>query len=66
MTDENLKNILSTHSTEIRRHFDVAVEHIEKRFDLLSESVTQLDQKVDRTVNGLHEEIKRGFADTQG
>ena len=60
-----MKNLLSTHSTEIRRHFDVAAERMEKRFDLLDESVTHLDQKVDRTVNALHEEMRRGFADTQ-
>lgn len=65
LTDEDLRNLFSTHSTEIRRHFDVAAERMEKRFDLLSESVTQIDQKVDRTVNSLHEEMKRGFADTQ-
>ena len=65
VSDDDLKNLFVTHSTEIRRHFDVAVERMDKRFDLLSEAVTQLDRKLDRTADRLDEKIERTAAETQ-
>lgn len=38
---------------EMRRHFDMTAERLEKRFDLLGESVAQLDEKIDRQNRGL-------------
>ena len=65
MTDDELKRLLGSHSEEIRRHFDVSAERVDKRFDLLTESVAQLDQKVDRTGSDIRGEMRHGFADTQ-
>ena len=65
MAEDELKNLLTNHAVEIRRHFDVGLERMEKRFDLLSETVAQLDQKLDRTAGDLRSEMQRGFAETQ-
>ncbi|MFZ2492179.1 MAG: hypothetical protein WA208_11890 [Thermoanaerobaculia bacterium] len=65
MTDDDLKSLLLTHSTEIRRHFDVALERMDKQFALVSEAITQVDQKLDRVVGELGETIERTAADTQ-
>lgn len=50
---------------EIRRHFDVAVERIETRVDLVSESIMQVDQKLDRSVARLAGTIESTAAETQ-
>ena len=49
MTDDELKRLLDTNAAETRRHFDVAVERLEKRFDALAETVAYVDEKLDRT-----------------
>lgn len=59
MTDEELKRLLEATSSETRRHFDVAMEHVEKRFDALAEIVAHLDQKIDRQGNDTRDELRR-------
>jgi len=48
---------MSAEHTETRRHFDITVERWETRFDLLAESVQMVDQKLDRNVAEIREEI---------
>jgi prefoldin subunit 5 len=79
MTDEEFKGLfealrrenatmreesISAHG-ETRRHFDVAVEHIEKRFDFLAETVQHLNDELQRTGTSLDEKIERSAAETQ-
>lgn len=65
MTDENLRRLFEGAVGEMRRHFDVTAERLEKRIDLVAESVVRLDQKLDRTAADFRDEMRRGFADTQ-
>jgi len=72
VADEDLKRLLDTirqenanAHTETRRHFDVAVERIDDRFDRLAETVAQVDEKVERKAADLQERMERGFAETQ-
>jgi len=72
MTDDELKRLFDTlrqenaaAHAESRRHFEVTAERLEKRFDLLAESVASVDEKLDRTTAGLEERIERGFSETQ-
>jgi prefoldin subunit 5 len=65
VADDELKNLLANHAAETRRHFDVALERMEKRFDLLTGTASQIDEKLDRTAGHLGAEIQRGFAETQ-
>ena len=62
---EQIEQRFVLHAVDLRLHFDVAVERMDKRFDLLSETVAQLDQKLERTATDLRDEMQRGFADTQ-
>jgi hypothetical protein len=55
MIDEDLKRLLqvmqednATAQAETRRHFDVAVKNLEKRFDQLAEAIGTVDDKLDR------------------
>ncbi len=48
----------------LRRHFDVFAERVDKRFDLLTETVLLLDEKLDRNVASIREDMRHGFADT--
>lgn len=64
--DENeLKRLLEANAVDTRRHFDVVAERVEKKVQLIAEAVAQLDEKLDRTSDGLEERIDRGFAETQ-
>lgn len=61
---EKISNAVSTlrgemvaEHAETRRHFDITVERWETRFDLLAESVQMVDQKLDRNVADIREEI---------
>ena len=47
------------------KHFDVAVEHIEKRFDFLAETVQHVNEELHRTRTSLDEKIERSAAETQ-
>lgn len=65
MTDEDLRRLFEGAVAEMRRHFDVTAERLEKRIDSVAEGVVQLDQKLDRTASDIRDEMRRGFADTQ-
>ncbi|MEA2465835.1 MAG: hypothetical protein QOJ98_3582 [Acidobacteriota bacterium] len=65
MTDDELKRLLEANAAETRRHFDVATERIEHRFEALAETVLHVDQKIDRTAEDIRDEMRRGFAETQ-
>lgn len=49
---------MAAEHAETRRHFDITVERWETRFDLLAESIQLVDQKLDRNVVEIREEIK--------
>jgi uncharacterized protein YceH (UPF0502 family) len=72
MSDDDLKGLFdamrkenTAAHVETRRHFDVSVERVEKKVQLVAEAVAQLDDKLDRETDALREEMKRGFAETQ-
>lgn len=65
MADDDLKNLLLANAAEIRRHFDVAVERIDERSQLLAEAITHVDQKLDRTTAVIVERIEQTAAETQ-
>jgi prefoldin subunit 5 len=50
---------------ETRRQFGVAVEHIDKRLDLLAETVQLVNDELQRTRTGLDEKIDRTATETQ-
>src|ERR1043165_4090063 len=52
-----LRGEMAAEHVETRRHFDITVERWETRFDLLAESVQMVDQKLDRNVADIREEI---------
>jgi len=45
---------------EIKRHFNVVAEGLEKNIRLIAESVSLLDEKVDRRITTLEEKMERG------
>jgi uncharacterized protein YceH (UPF0502 family) len=61
MDEKEFKRLLDASAEETRRHFDVTVERLESRFELLTETVSHLDQKID----GIDLKMDRGFAETQ-
>ena len=61
MTEDDLKRLLDSATGEMRRHFDVALERTEKRFDQLAEAIANVDAKLDRHVERLDERIDRGM-----
>lgn len=50
---------------EIKRHFDVIAERLEKRFDVLAEAVQHLDLKLDRKTDALDRRIDELTVDTR-
>lgn len=80
MTDEELKGLFDalrqeTHSDfretadslarESRHQVELAIEHFDKRFDMLAESIASVDEKLQRKTAAIDERMERGFADTQ-
>ena len=60
MTDQELKEQFEG----VKRHMDVVAERMGKRFDLLAEGLSLLDEKADRNLTEVREEMKTGFAET--
>lgn len=53
---------------ELKRHFAMlgtAIERVEARFDLLAESIANLDEKLERRTTAIEQRMERGFAETQ-
>lgn len=50
---------------ETRRHFDTVAERLENKIAALGESVSLLDQKLERKASGLEERVERTAAETQ-
>ena len=55
----------ATAHEETRRHFDVAVERIETRFDFLAETVQHIGEELQRTRVSLDGKIEQSAAETQ-
>ncbi len=53
----DLEEKIESSSVETRRHFDVVMEHVMSRVQLVAEGVAMVDQKVDR----LRDEIEQRF-----
>jgi uncharacterized protein YukE len=49
---------------ETRRHFDSTAERFESKFELLSEGIQNIDQKLGREAADIRAEMRQGFADT--
>jgi len=52
-------------ATDLRRHFDVTIERLDRKFDLLAEAVALVDEKLDRKTSALEIRMEQGFAETQ-
>jgi hypothetical protein len=79
MTDDELKRLFeglrrenatmreegAAAHAETRRHFGVAIEHIDKRLDLLAETVQFVTTELQRTRTSLDEKIDRTAGETQ-
>ncbi len=50
---------------DIKRHFTVVAEGIEKKVQLVAEAIGELDEKLDREIGGLREETTRGFVELE-
>ena len=53
----DLERKIETSAVETRRHFDVVMEHVMSRVQLVAEGVAMVDQKVDR----LRDEMEQRF-----
>jgi hypothetical protein len=51
----------SSDVAEIKRHFNVVAEGLEKKIQLVAEGVLLLDEKVDRRMTALEEKMDQGF-----
>jgi hypothetical protein len=51
--------------TEMKLHFDSTAERFESKFELLSEGIGNVDQKLGREAADIRSEMRQGFADTQ-
>jgi len=61
MSDEELKEQFE----KTWRHFDVVGERLDKKIDLVAETVALLDQKMTREVASVRGEMRHGFTETQ-
>ena len=48
MVDDELKQLLAEHHAEIRRHFDAAIDEIDRSNKILAERLGCLKVKIDR------------------
>ena len=69
MTDDELKQFLEAQAIETRRHFDLAIERQDSRFDAMDEAIRvaleRQDRRftaVDEAIRSLEERTERGFA----
>jgi hypothetical protein len=61
MTDEELNEQFE----KTWRHFDVVAERLDKKIDLVAETVALLDEKVTREIASVRDEMRHGFTETQ-
>jgi len=50
---------------EMKLHFDSTTERLESKFELLSEGIGNVDQKLGREAAEIRTEMRQNFADTQ-
>lgn len=68
MSDDEFKRlveVVQTSGTETRRHFDIALERMEKNFELLAESIATVDDGLSRARVALEQKIESTAAETQ-
>ncbi len=72
MSEDELKRLLESMRqenaaahVETRRHFDVSSEGLKQDIGHVAEAVTQLDEKLDREIGELGEQMASGFSETQ-
>lgn len=61
MTDEELNERFE----KTWRHFDVVAERLDKKIDLVAETVALLDEKMTREIASVRDEMRHGFTETQ-
>lgn len=49
----------------MKLHFDSTAERFESKFELLSEGIQNVDQRLGRESADIRAEMRQGFADTQ-
>lgn len=65
MDENDFKRLLEDMSVDMRRHFDVMAERLEKKVDGVEEKVALVDEKLDRKFDALEERMESGFTETQ-
>lgn len=57
---DRLQGYMDEKTQESRRHFEVVAERLESRIQLVAEGVAGVDERLDRELTGLREEIAHG------
>jgi uncharacterized membrane-anchored protein YhcB (DUF1043 family) len=67
-TDAQFRQVrdeITAAKTEMKLHFDSTAERFESKFELLSEGIQNVDQRLGREAADIRSEMRQGFADTQ-
>lgn len=65
MTDDDLRSLLQSAVAEMRRHFDVTAEAVDRKISSVSESAVMLAETLDRRAGEIEQKMDRGFSETQ-
>jgi hypothetical protein len=69
MTDDELRSLRDgsgeRRAADPEHYVDLAMGPVKHQIDLLARAVARLDVKVARHFTGLHDQLDRGFAETQ-
>lgn len=76
MTDDELKRLFEQTqrlfiekadaiAADSRHQLELAIEHSDKRFDLLAELILNVDEKLDRKTSDIESRMEQGFTETQ-
>ena len=59
------RRLFEESTIEMKRHFDVTAERLDRKIDAVVELVTIVDEKLDRRITDVEQRMERGFAETQ-
>ena len=61
---QRVREEIATAKNEMKLHFDSTADRFESNFELLSEGIRNIDQKLGREAADIRTEMRQGFADT--